>query len=532
MSHIKPQVSYAEIVSKSRDLTKTLSKSSLSKEIGIVDALEISLEGGDVSIWSVYEAILAIHCLTNDDNPRFRNFFRLVRANLLRGYYKFKRKLQRKKINNTLPGLGPNIFFLGFTQYLAGENFELIFEKMTRDSKYCPILLIDEPHKGVLADYLNLDINSFDNESILLRSDGIGKIIRHKMAEVRVLIAHSDISLSCKFNLRKSLSFFAPLAERHIQKHLAVAEWLLNHHRPSAIVSIDTADPRTRVFSLLANKLGIPVVQIQAGAINQECIEWSFCNDDLMLCHGPKEKNELKKLGFDTRNVVSCGSAKFEKLVDVSADRKVSLSNRFKFPNNKTTIILLTSYTSLFGTSPKLRGQYKIYDKAYLNIIAEASICDNVSLIIKPHPLEKSEGHYNLSSNYNNIFVARSSENTSDLIASADVVISFGSTATLDAIILGKPAIVVNFDGFTLNPFFAESKFCLLPKNSYELSHIFSQINQGEIASILSKCKVGRDAFLGDINYFKDSPSDVIIQKIFELIESSNNQREAGKDLI
>ena len=111
MSHIKPQVSYAEIVSKSRDLTKTLSKSSLSKEIGIVDALEISLEGGDVSIWSVYEAILAIHCLTNDDNPRFRNFFRLVRANLLRGYYKFKRKLQRKKINNTLPGLGPNIFF-------------------------------------------------------------------------------------------------------------------------------------------------------------------------------------------------------------------------------------------------------------------------------------------------------------------------------------------------------------------------------------------------------------------------------------
>ncbi len=524
MSFIKHQVSYAEIVSKSRDLTCTLGKLNLSRDIKVVDALEISLEGGDVSIWSVYEVVLAIHCLTNNENPRFRSFLKLVKANLLTAYCKFKRNFKRKKFENTLPNSGPNIFFLGFSEYLAVENFEFIFEKMTNEGKYCPVLLTNDTHKGGLADFYNLDINSFEQEYIQSQSDSIAKVIRLKFAEIRELIASSELSSIHKFNLRKSLGFIAPLAGGLIQKYLSVAEWLFNHHRPSAIVSIDVADPRTRVFCLLANKLGIPVVQIQAGTINQECIEWSFCNDDLMLCYGLKTKNELKKLGFDARNVVCTGSSKFERLAIRSGKQKISLSNRFSFPDNKITILLLTSYTGLFETNPELKEQHEIYNNAYHDIIAESILCDNVTLIIKPHPLEKTKIHNNLASKHNNIFVAESRENTSDLIASTDVVISFGSTATFDAIILKKAVIVINFDKFALNPLFVGSSFCYLPKNRSELSTAFSKINKGDLDSILSVCEVGRDEFLEDVSYFKSSPSEAITKAICELIEFKESQ--------
>ena len=524
MSHIKSQTSYAEIVCKSRDLTRTLGKLDLSEEINVAGALEISLEGANVSIWSVYEVVLAIHCLTNDENPRFRNFLRLVKANILTGYCTFKRKFKRKKFNNTLPNSGPNIFFLGFTEYLAVENFKFIFEKMTNEGKYCPILLTVDPHKGGLADFSNLDINSFEQKFIQSRSDSIGKVIRLKLAEIRELIASNELSSIHKFSLRKSLAVIAPLSGGSIQKYLSVAEWLLNHHRPSAIVSIDVADPRTRVFCLLANKLGIPVVQIQAGAINQECIEWSFCNDDLMLCHGLKIKNELKKLDFDTRNVVCTGSAKFEGLAIRSANQKMSLSNRFSFPDNKITILLLTSYTGLFDTSPKLKEQHEIYNNAYHDIIAEAILCDNITLIIKPHPLENPKSHNHLAAKHNNIFVAESGENTSDLIASTDAVISYGSTATFDAIILKKAVIVINYDKFALNPLFVGSSFCFLPKNRSELSTAFCHLNKGDLDSILSVCEVGREEFLVDVGYFKSSPSDAITKAIGELIEFKESQ--------
>lgn len=525
MSQIKSRLSYADIVSKSRDLTRTLGKLDLSEDINVAGALEIPLKGGDVSIWSVYEVVVAIHCLTNDENPRFRNFLKVVKANLLFGYFKLKRKFKREQFNNVLPNADQNIFFLGFTEYLAVENFESIFEKMTNERKYHPILLTDVPHEGGLADFSNMDINSFDHDFIQSRSDSIGKVLKLKLAEARVLIGISDLSPGHKYSLGKALAFISRLISKDtIQKYLSAAEWLLNHHRPSAIVSVDVADPRARVFCLLANKLGIPVVQLQAGAINQECIEWSFCNDDLMLCHGPKIENELKKLDFDTRNVICTGSAKFERLSIRSAKQQMSLSSRFSVPDNKITVLLLTSYTGLFDTSSELREQHQIYNNAYHDIISETILCDNVALIIKPHPLENPRIHKNIAAKYDNIFVAESRENTSDLIGSTDAVISFGSTATFDAVILNKVVIVMNFDGFALNPMFVDSSFCFLPKNRSELSTAFSYLNKGDLDTLSSRYTVGREEFLRDINFFKSSPSETITKAIGELIEFKESQ--------
>jgi CDP-glycerol glycerophosphotransferase (TagB/SpsB family) len=140
-------------------------------------------------------------------------------------------------------------------------------------------------------------------------------------------------------------------------------------------------------------------------------------------------------------------------------------------------------------------------------------------LIIKPHPLENPKNHHRLASKHNNIYVADSTENTSDLIASTDAVISFGSTATFEAIILKKAVIVINFDKFALNPQFVGKSFCLLPKNRSELSNALSQINKGDIASILAVCENARQEFLKDVSYFKSSPSEEITNAICKLIE-------------
>ena len=423
-----------------------------------------------------------------------------------------------------------NIIFLGFTGYLAFENFDLIFKNIIEDGFYEPLWVDDKQTDYYKFGNKRININKILSEEILTKKCKIERDIKILVQKFIKSIKSGDIGGDKSDLLLSMIDFMRPEMETRIPKYLAAAIHILKVVKPSAIISIDVADPRNRVFTLLANNLGVPVIQVQAGTIDQDAIEWSFCSDDLMLSHGPKTKPQLAKLGFDISRVVETGSAKLEKVMNTGRCEEISLNSQFMIDRSVSVLLFLTSYVDLFDSQNELSDQNRLYNEIYFAVVNEVSKKKNLSLVIKPHPLEKPKqlAHHNkIASKYKNIFVADKSDNTSKMIVASDGVISYGSTATLDALVLGKPVICPKFENFLLAEYFNKSDALLIPKDAKELSSIFDIIASGDIAQIEDDCAEGRKAFLEEMTNLNTSASKAILSSIFGLIKDFDYEKRS-----
>ena len=313
---------YITNLASSRDLSKELGLYKINPKMTVTDALEINVNGTKISLWSICEAILAIHFLPESDTNKYRNIARLVKGNIQNKYYSLKNILSFNSNKGTMDLKDDNIFFLCFSNYLAFENFDLIFDKITKDKKFVPVW-VDSTHinkHSLNKKHINTNDIFFSDVINLAR---IEKDVKNK---VRKLINEIklDNSGDPKLDiLLSAIKYLQPVMETKIPRYLFTSMHLLKKAKPSAIISLDLADPCNRVFTLLANNMDIPVIQIQAGSINQDCIEWSFCYDNLMLSHGPHIKKELTQLGFDKNRVIETGSAKLEKCITLAQSKKI-----------------------------------------------------------------------------------------------------------------------------------------------------------------------------------------------------------------
>ena len=512
---------YEERLSLSRDLAKELGSLVIHLDKNVVDELELNVDGIDISIWSIYEAILAIHFLPDAKSNKIRHFARLIKAQFLNRYETLRRTLSSRIWEEIEWKAGNNIVFLGFTGYLGFENWELVLKNMIEDEIYTPVWVDDKKTDNFGLGNKRINIHEIVSDEILKNKSRIERDTVNLIQKLIKNVKSGDLSREKSDLLLAAIDFLRPQAEARMPKYLTAAIHILNRFKPSAIVSIDVADPRNRVFTLLANKLGVPVIQVQAGAINQECIEWSFCYDDLMLSHGPQIKPQLARLGFDTSRVVETGSAKLEKVINTSYGEEISLKSRFKMDESASVLLFLTSYTDLFDTQDGMSDQHRVYNEIYFSVVNEVSKRKNLSLVIKPHPLEKPHQiaqHNNIASKYENVFVGDASDRTSEMIVASDVVISFGSTATIDAVILGKPTICPKFENFLLNEYFNKSGAVLIPTNVAELSGILDVVMSGDMSQLEEVCAEGRRGFLANFSNLDSSASKAILSNIYSSI--------------
>ena len=510
---------YNNSLSSSRDITKELGSLNVLPGKNLTQALEVEVGTSKISIWKIFEVIVAIHYMPDQKHNKFKNFYRLARSHVISFYDALKNSFNNKhsRFKNHLKS--ENVFFLGFTGYLAYENFDLIFDEILADKKYKPFWIDDIDVSDYSKDKEHINSKKIHNKSIRRNAHRIKKDINKQLNNI-VKAIRPKISTNPKLRLLLStIEYLKPLILNVLAQDISRAYYLLSYYSPSAIISIDVADPRNRIFTLLANNLDIPVIQIQAGAINQECIEWSFCYDDLMLSHGPHVKDELVKLGFDKNKIIETGSSKIEKSINTMQSKRRVLRDRFNINDDKVLILFLTSYIDLFDTQKILNNQKTVYRDIYYSVIEEVKNNPNLSLIIKPHPLEKKhqlKEHSNESLANQNIKVANPSDNSSEMMSGADVIVSFGSTATIDAIVYGKPVICPKFHDFPLNKYIEESNAVLVPKNAQELNYIFEMIDQGNLSEIINQCKNGREIFLKDFTNLNSSPTKKIVSCIYK----------------
>jgi len=467
-----------------------------------------------ISLWSIFEVVLAIHIFPSSD--RSRSYFAVRKvAYLVRMF--FKKIGQRKntpKKNTDIPS-GRKIYFLGFTQYLAEENFNLIFQKLLCDGVYAPIMITDDicKHDSVKNSVLN--ITELKTKEIQEQTSNVRRDIKGVLLRLRSVVKSSRPKDDL---LLKIIPFIALRALYEIAFLISCASYLLKKNPPAALVSVDVADPRTRVFTLMANKLNIPVIQLQAGPIDDQCIEWKFCSDDMILTHGELGKSAIRSHGVSKEKIFAVGSSKHERLVSLNRNNLVDFRGRYQLKKESTVIVLLSTYLGLFSTSPDLKIQSEIFFEMYEALLRSIGKRDNLTLIIKPHVLDAKKKRRSKLEEGKNVLFANSDEDTQILVASADAVVSFGSTATIDAFILGKPTAFLSFENWMgtdhLNSTFGE-QYLLKGANELEL---FLDSLEHKRETNLEVDVNPHEAYLSEVTTNKGVGSvDRIVAKLYEI---------------
>jgi hypothetical protein len=210
--------------------------------------------------------------------------------------------------------------------------------------------------------------------------------------------------------------------------------------------------------------------------MGQHGVGAEFVNNDVthlysmnFLVMGNKYKEELMDKGIAEKNIFVTGPQIFEELVPYIKKERDQRKNEG---------------TILFMTSPFIEDGLLTesdYFTKMKKIIKDISISGK-KLVIKLHPREKTINIYQQIVNELGIDAEVCGESTREhhykLIWECDVLVNFGSTVALEAMILGRPTITIDpFDGENpINPFIRESNATVKVKYHEDIKKIVQEI--------------------------------------------------------
>lgn len=299
----------------------------------------------------------------------------------------------------------------------------------------------------------------------------------------------------------------------------AVAKHILSHHHPSLLISGDVADPRTRIYSLLCRQMGIPCLEIQFGLVGEEGIEWRFFSSDVLSVWGENSKQVMLKHGVPEDKIKLTGSPRHDVLVNVSESEVKSVRTKIGVPENSKMVLLASSYQlNAYNeySSPELFSFMKS------SIFNAADRTQGIWLVVKPHPSENVRETKMLARNKRNIIFVSKKSDIRELTRICDAFISFGSTATVDALIAGKLVICPVFSGWIWSDLFKNSRATLLPTSPEEILKIFELIANGHQEELRLSLETSRQEFLSQWIYKTNvSATDRIVELALGMMKSS-----------
>jgi CDP-glycerol glycerophosphotransferase (TagB/SpsB family) len=153
------------------------------------------------------------------------------------------------------------------------------------------------------------------------------------------------------------------------------------------------------------------------------------------------------------------------------------------------------------------------------DIIKFATQNSRVKLTIKLHPLEDDSLIKELTSDDSNIVIVSGAADIRDYIKECDVFITLGSTATIDAILLGKAVIFPNYDGLVWwDDIYLKSAVTIQAPTSKRLENLLQNLAPLLEVNESVEMSRNRNAFISKWVYFSDEESSKIILRATGLI--------------
>lgn len=273
----------------------------------------------------------------------------------------------------------------------------------------------------------------------------------------------------------------------------AIADHVLERHPTTLVISPDVADPRTRLYTLLSRRRGIPTLEIQSAPCGLEGIEWRFFRSDGIAAVGECSREAMRFFGAPDERITVLGSPRYDKPA-VTTDAVMRRGRAaLGVPGDRTLLLFASAYS--------YKGLEGFCDSALLNamkraVFEAADSLPGVCLLVKPHPLEDIDETRRLATGLRHIMFAEARMDIRELIGLCDAFVSLGTTATLDALIARKLTICPSFPGFVWSDQYITSGATLVARTPGEVVEHFQASATAAREHILERLEPARRAFV------------------------------------
>ncbi len=412
------------------------------------------------------------------------------------------------------------ILCVALTQRMFRDVLLPVIKELNHTDSYDIILVSDsiDIETSNLIDAKNISLLSFrDSWNPQLKSEeknlniSISKIRSSLNIESGLGIVRPELSKEVYFSLKRVINLLLKWHLPNICRDAIKARYIFTKYKPDLILTADTSDSRNRLFTLLAKEFNALSVNVQFGLAGKESVEYRFHDVDYYCVWGESSRQALINQKVPKSKILITGSPRHDFLYGKNNPYNISPLGAVKTSNIGMTVLLASTYTD------KTHNKYanpSALDSMKKAILEASKKFPNITLIIKTHPVESLNETKRLAGLSNNIFFANEDCDIRNLISMCNVFISFGSTATIDALLAKKIIVCPIFPGWPFSDIFRRSKFILTPRSAKEINQIFSAISSGDIKKHYNdKALSEHKAFLKSIIYKKDRLSAMRITK-------------------
>lgn len=226
---------------------------------------------------------------------------------------------------------------------------------------------------------------------------------------------------------------------------VAMAEHILDHHRPALVVSPDDAD-RGRIYTLLAKSRNIPSMVVQQGMVTENAVEWQCLTSDGVAVFGPRSRDALRRHDVPPAHIHVTGCPRLDVLTRLDPEAERQVHAELRVPAGLSLVLL--------ASQPYVAGSFSGADarREMLQAVGKAvAAVKNVFLAVKPHPTEDERELRSMIGTGPRIRYVDRQADIRNFIRACDVFVTFFSTSSMQALMAGKPIIRMRFPGSGVN---------------------------------------------------------------------------------
>ena len=221
--------------------------------------------------------------------------------------------------------------------------------------------------------------------------------------------------------------------------HLAIAENILENKKINVLITADDADQKSRIYCLVASDKGIATLAIQQGVTREDYPDWKHLTVDKVACMGEISKRNILKQGAEKDICTITGHPGFDCIHNRDEENISLLLKKYSIDKGKPII--------LFASQPYLPGAWTSRKKrieSFFNIHQLFSRRSDLTLLIKPHPSDNVKELISIFKGSENIVLIEGKEDIIPFIQLCDIFMTHFSQTTIQALIAGKPVIIVD----------------------------------------------------------------------------------------
>jgi hypothetical protein len=248
----------------------------------------------------------------------------------------------------------------------------------------------------------------------------------------------------CDADLAGTLLLQLPWAVRSV----AEAREALAHFRPDTVCLYAESSGWGRAVLLACRRAGVPTVAVQHGIVYPKYFSYRHDPDeadcprpDRTAVFGEAARRLLTTLGgYPPESLVLTGSPRFDDLLAAAGawDRDETRRRLGVSPGERLVVV-----ASRFRA---IRDTHASIGSAFPALVAALESMPDARAVVKPHPAEGSEGYAEVlrRAGARRVTLVDPREDLMRLLHAADVLVTVESLSAVEALVLGRPVIVLN----------------------------------------------------------------------------------------